>query len=79
MANENQPLKTEKNEAPQSGFSWGERAEMALIGAAGYTVGTGVAKGIGELAKRAIGRKVADEGVRQAAAFGRRLTGLFSR
>ena len=79
MANDNPSTKTEKTEAPQSGYTWGERVEIALLGGAGTLIGIGAAKGIAELGKQVIGRKVADESTRQAASLGRRLTGLFSR
>ena len=84
MANPNEnpstkPEKTEKTDAPQNGYTWGQRAEIALLGATGTAVGIGVAAGVGELAKRTLGRKVVDDGARRAAAFGRRVAGLFSR
>jgi hypothetical protein len=75
-ANKSEKLDTD---APKSGMTWGQRAEIVAMGTTGYVAGHFIAKGITEVATRALGHKVVDEGVRQAAAFGCRLGGLFSR
>jgi hypothetical protein len=81
MANENPEKKTEKPEAPAAsdGISWRRSLKLFGIGAASTAAGVGAAYGVGALAKKAFGRQIADEGNRQAAAFGSRIISAFGR
>ena len=83
MANDN-PEKTEKTEKKEAstqsdGLGWKRSLKLAGIGAASTAAGIGSAYGVGALAKKAFGRQVADEGNRQAAAFGSRLFSTFGK
>lgn len=77
---ENPTPKNEKNEVPAGdGLTWGKSLKLGAIGASSTAVGYGAVEGLRALGKRFLGRQVADEGARQAAAFGRRMKSLFSR
>ncbi len=74
MANDNPNPKSESTAT--GGRTWAQRAELFGLGALSTAAGVGLV----EVGKHFIADKVAEKGVRQAAAFGRSLfRGFFGR